>query len=93
MIIYSIFVVEFPKILHESQEIVTLIKHAPCIGKERNKMSFFVKNGPSFVIKNSVFLLFFSLKSGQLGSKRDQKWGSIKFFEPMRISKMPLIGI
>ena len=85
MISYSIFVVEFPKILHESQEIVTFIKQAPPIGKERNKMSSFVKNGPSFVIKNSIFLLFISLKSGQLGSKRDQELVSIKFFEPIRI--------
>ena len=72
MIIYPIFVVEFPKILHESQEIVTLIKQVPPIGKERNKMSFFVKNRPAFVIKNSTFPLFISLRSGQLGSKRDQ---------------------
>lgn len=64
MIIYSIFVVEFPKILHESQEIVTLIKQVPPIGKERNKMSFFVKNKSPFAIKNSIFLLFISLKSG-----------------------------
>ncbi len=93
MISYSIFVVEFSKILHESQEIVTFIKQAPSIGKERNKMSFFVKNEPSFVIKNSTFLLFISLKSGQLGSKRDQEWFSTKLFEPIRISKMRLIGV
>ena len=93
MISYSIFVVEFSKILHESQEIVTLIKQAPSIGKERNKMSFFVKNRPSFVIKNSTFLLFISLKSSQLGSKRDQEWFSIKIFEPMIISKMFLTGV
>ena len=93
MISYSIFVVEFSKILHESQEIVTLIKQAPSIGKERNKMSFFVKNGPSFVIKNSTFLIFISLKSGQLGSKRDQGWVSTKLFEPIIISKILLIGV
>ena len=93
MISYSIFVVEFPKILHESQEIVTFIKQASPIGKERNKMSFFVKNEPSFAIKNSTFLLFISLKSGQLGSKSDQEWVSIKLFEPIIISKMLLIGV
>ncbi len=93
MIIYSIFVVEFPKILHESQEIVTLIKQASPIGKERNKMSFFVKNGPSFAIKNSTFLLFISLRSGQLGSKRDQARDSIKNFEYIKRLKKGLMEL
>ncbi len=80
MIICSIFLVEFPKILHESQEIVTLIKQAPPIGKERNKMSFFVKNRHPFAIKNSTFLWFTLLKSGQLEPKRDQMRGVHKIF-------------
>ena len=75
MIICSIFVVEFPKILHESQGIVTLIKQAPLIGKERNKMLFFVKNRFPFVIKNPDFLRFIPLKSVYLEPKGDQVKG------------------